>query len=89
MTSSGPQAEPLLPDVAREPPYASTTGCAMGRGGGPPVAPAGLSAEARLDKSRKVVTRLVTPGHRDDGYCSSDSTPKGIGESRSGALVAI
>lgn len=71
MTSSGPQAEPLLPDVA---PFVSGGGACLS-----PV-PAGVTAEARLDKSRRVVTRLVTPGHRDDGYCSSDSTPKGTGK---------
>lgn len=45
------------------------------------------ATEVRLVSGGRVATRLATaasPGHlpRDDGYCSSDSTPKSSGKSR-------
>ncbi|XP_018024798.1 sodium-dependent dopamine transporter [Hyalella azteca] len=68
MTSGGRTAEPLLPDVAHEPLVA---------------APGNRCAEVRLTHGGRAFTRLVTPGPRDDGYCSSDSTPKGTGRCHS------
>jgi len=75
--------EPLLPDGSGAEGFITTSaapGGAESTAGGAPT-PAtrggGTSAELRLGQGGKILTRLVT---RDDGYCSSDSTPKGTGQ---------
>ncbi|XP_042874981.1 sodium-dependent dopamine transporter-like [Penaeus japonicus] len=96
MSCSGNQtAAPLAsaPDAAQAsasenplcaPPQAAAIpgGKSSGEGVTPPAA-----TEVRLVSGGRVATRLATaasPGHlpRDDGYCSSDSTPKSSGERR-------
>ena len=44
-------------------------------------------SEALLRGGKWVVTRLVTPAHRDDGYCSSESTPRGLKTGKSISTV--
>lgn len=77
-------------------PAAAVSGPAEGGGGGPTsgAAPSpplqvkgtkdeGLLTEVRL-QGGKIATRLAHPWWsppKDDGYCSSDSTPKGFGTS--------
>ena len=80
MSSTGAQAEHLLPDVAATDSFNSFTKPQTAEANATPAAGKGATSETRLGHGGRIVTRLVTSGPRDDGYCSSDSTPKGTGE---------
>ncbi|XP_050717625.1 sodium-dependent dopamine transporter-like isoform X2 [Eriocheir sinensis] len=95
-TSSPPPAAPEAASSPGPPPQAppSPAGQPAGEGVTPP---AGALTEVRLVGGGRVATRLAphnTPTAspllpRDDGYCSSDSTPKAAGERRVAGVLPL